>query len=144
MGVQQIMRSRLLSVVTTALAAAFMLGAFTLVGGFGDLQIGTVEAAPATSISSISVSSTCDATGGFTGTVTLDGTFTGSITLGVFYHTPGSSTFLPTGDQTTVTFSGTSSAIYAFATFTPVAGANTYRIQVIGDSTPSGLGGLTE
>jgi len=120
-----------------------MLGAFAMVGGFDDLQIGIVEAAPsaaATTITGISVSSTCDAAGGFTGVVTLDGSFSGQITLGVFYHTPGTSGFFPTGDQTTVSFSGGSSATYAFSTFTQVNGANTYRIQVINSG---GLGGAT-
>jgi len=117
-----------------------MIGAFFLVGGLGTGPLNIAEAGPATSIDSISVSSTCDSTGGFTGTVTLNGTFTGTITLGVFFHTPGSSVFLPTGDQTTVTFTNSSTATYAFATLTQQPDANTYRIQVIDSGS---LGGVT-
>ena len=136
---------RVFGILTTAIAAAFMFGTFAMVGGFGDLGTAVVEAAgPATTITSISVSSTCDSAGGFTGTITLDGAAAAGqmVTLGTFYHIPGNSSFLPTGDQTTVTFAtGASSATYAFATLTQFNGANTYRIQVI-SATPT-LGGLT-
>lgn len=132
------MRSRFLSVMTTALAAAFMLGAFTLVGGFGDLQIGTVEAAGASNITGISVNSTCGSAGGFTGTVTLDGTFTGTVVLGLFYHVPGG-TFTDSGLRANAVFTGGSTATYNFTSFT-FPGANSYRIQVIDGG---GLGGVT-
>jgi len=132
------MKSRLLSVMTTALAAALMLGAFTLVGGFGDLQIGSVEASPDTSITNISVSGTCGTAGGFTGTVTLSGTFTGTVQLGLFSHVPGGQ-FTDTGQRANAVFNGGSTATYNFAPFT-VFGANSYRIQVIDGA---GLGGDT-
>jgi hypothetical protein len=131
----------LIKVALPTVVALAMVGTFMLVGGPGLLPGSTAHAAPATAIKSISVNNTCDATGGFTGVVTLDGTFTGNIVLKVTYHTPGSSSFLPTGDTTTVTFNGTSSATYAFQTLTQFPGANTYRIEVV-DS--GGLGGATE
>jgi len=125
--------------MTTAVAAALMLGAFTLVGGFGDLQIGTVEASPATSITNISVSGTCGTSGGFTGTVTLNGTgFTGTVQLGLFSHVPGGQ-FTDTLQRADAVFNGGSTATYNFAPFT-VSGANSYRIQVIN---AAGLGGDT-
>jgi len=131
---------RLLWVLGIALVAALMLAAFARMGGLGvEPRVSVANAADATSISSISVSSTCGELGGFTGTVTLNGTFTGSITLGLFYHVPGSSTFVYSGLSTTVTFNGTSTGTYNFPSFS-FPGANTYRIQVL-DS--SGLGGAT-
>src|SRR5215813_11234581 len=64
----------------------------------------TFAQVPDPSIISISVGECAEAP--LSGTVTLDGTFTGSITLGLFFHTPGSPDFFPTGDATVVTFSG--------------------------------------
>ncbi|HLZ69037.1 MAG TPA: choice-of-anchor R domain-containing protein [Dehalococcoidia bacterium] len=119
------------------------LGLMILVGILGLATSGIrpplAAASPATSISSISVSSTCDSQGGFTGTVTLSGTFTGTVVLGLFYHVPGGSQFVDSGRRANAVFSGTSTAVYQFAAFS-FAGANSYRIQVI-DS--GGLGGST-
>jgi hypothetical protein len=92
------------------------------------------------SITSISVSSTCDAAGGFTGTVTLSGNASTTVTLGLYYHLTGGSQFLYSGVSTTVTFAGTSTGTYAFGPYTGPAGTNTYRIQVLNSG---GLGGST-
>jgi hypothetical protein len=97
-------------------------------------------AAPASSINSISVSATCGSAGGFTGTVALNGTFTGTVELGLFYHVPGSSTFIDSGLRADAPFSGGNVATYNFPAFT-FPGANTYRIQVVNSA---GLGGATE
>jgi len=136
---------RLRALLSTTAAAAVMVGTFALVGGFGDLPATTAEAAPttaATSITSISVSSTCGSLGGFTGTITLDGTFTGTITVAVFYHVPGGSQFVESSPAVTAdaTFNGTNTATYNLAPFT-FPGANSYRIQVVGQS--DSLGGTT-
>jgi hypothetical protein len=130
---------RLVGMLSTAVAAILMLGAFAVAGGFGDLQVGTVEAAAATSIQSISVSATCGTAGGFTGTVTLDGSFTGTVQLGLFYHVPGGSQFVDSGLRANATFTGGNTATYNFASFI-FPGANSYRIQVIN---AAGLGGAT-
>src|SRR5262249_4587439 len=75
----------------------------------------TATATPSVSIVSITIA--CNtSTGQFHGVVTLSGPFTGSITLGLFYHVPGG-TFTDSGDHTTVTFTGTSTATYTLAPF---------------------------
>jgi hypothetical protein len=133
------MHRKLIKLALPTIVAVAMVAMFMLVGGLGFLPSNTAHAAPATSITSISVNSTCGTAGGFTGTVTLNGTSSGTITLGLFYHVPGNSTFIDSGLRATATFTGGSTATYNFASFT-FPGANTYRIQVI-DS--GGLGGAT-
>ena len=99
-------------VLSIGILGGLMLILFALVGGLGLTP--SVSAAPATTISSISVSPTCGSAGGFTGTVTLDGSFTGSITLGLYYHVPGGAQFVYSGISTTATFAGTNTATYDF------------------------------
>jgi hypothetical protein len=133
---------RLRRLLSTGAAAAVMLSAFAMVGGFGELPASTAEAAAATNITSISVSSTCGSNGGFTGTITLDGTFTGTITVAVFYHVPGGSQFVESNPPVTAvaTFNNSNTATYNLAGFS-FNGANSYRIQVVGQS--DSLGGTT-
>ena len=128
---------RIRDFVTVVLAGAFMLGTFALVGGLGMTEI--ADAAPATSITSISVSATCGTLGGFTGTVTLDGSFSGTVVLGLFDHIPGTSIFADSTLRADATFTGGNTATYNFPSFT-FAGSNTYRIQVINSD---GLSGAT-
>lgn len=128
---------RLRDVVSIGVIGALMLIAFALVGGTGGLRV--ASAAPATSITSISVSPTCGTSGGFTGSVNLDGTFTGTVTLGLYYHLPGGAQFVFSGITTTATFTGGTSATYNFGAFS-FPGANSYRIQVID---AAGLGGAS-
>lgn len=134
---QLIQIGRFKDVLSISIFGALMLLAFALVGGTGGLRI--AEAAPATSITSISVSSTCGSAGGFTGTVTLNGTFSGTVVLGLFYHVPGGAQFVDSGLRADATFTGGTTATYDFASFT-FPGANSYRIQVIDGA---GLGGTT-
>lgn len=126
----------------SVIVALAMVGLFVLVGGLGTRPGNNVVRAQdggsgLVSITSISIPS-CVSGPSIDGTVNLDGNFTGTITLELFYQA-GSVTrgFVDSGQSTTATFTDSSSATYSFSPFTPIAGAKSYRVDVL--SAPSGI-----
>ena len=122
-------------------------GAAIATGGLALLGLGTVGSPvvsgggaqlvsdTTTSVTGITVN---PCTGGTaTGTVTVSNPMNGeTLTLEVTYHTPGSSTFVPTGGTETIDIvAGTTTYDYSIS-FTGVSGANTYRVEIVG-ATPT-------
>lgn len=123
-------------------------GAAIATGGLALLGLGTMGSPVvtgggaqlvATTLSSVTgISVSCTA-GGAAGTVTVSSPQNGeTLTLQVFSHTPGDANFVPIAGATEVIdiSAGTTTYSYSIA-FAPVAGANTYRVEIVG-ATPVG------
>ena len=138
-------RKRLSRLVATRIA-----GAAVGTAGIALMGIGTVGSPVAsgggaqlmsvtlTSVSGISVSCTDHSgTNTATGSVTVTNPQDGeTLKLQVFYHTPGSSVFVPIlGAFETLNISASTTSYSYSISFAPVFGANTYRVQIV-DATP--------